>query len=400
MAVLTVRDLNVYIRDVFDNNLLLTNLWVKGEISNIKQSSAGHIYFTLKDQYSTIKTVMFRSKVKDLTFVPENGMSVRVRGYVSVYEKDGVYQLYAQELEPQGAGDLFMAFEQLKQKLKAEGLFAVDSKKRLPPYPKCIGIVTSPTGSVIRDMLHILGRRWPGLSIVLVPVAVQGYPAAAEIARGINMLNKLGGVDVIIVGRGGGSLEELWAFNTEVVARSIWLSEVPVISAVGHETDYTISDMVADLRAPTPSAAAEIVVPVKRDVKNAISYAESRMVAMLADRLKTLRAAVQQCSQRPAMKRAAEVLCGARQMYLDNLQQRLERGIALSLERQGNKFNIASRRLNDLSPLAALSRGYCICTGLSGGIVVDNREVNPGQGLKLKLARGSLLCRVEQPIED
>ncbi|MEW5899644.1 MAG: exodeoxyribonuclease VII large subunit, partial [Bacillota bacterium] len=238
----TVREITEHIKSLLDNDYLLTNVWVKGEISNLKQAVSGHLYFTLKDEFSSLKVVMFRSRVAELSFRLENGMAVIVRGYISVFEREGTYQLYAAEVEPEGLGALYVAFEHLKEKLRQEGLFDPEHKKRLPFLPRCIGIVTSPTGAVVRDMVGIIQRRWPGTEIVLFPAAVQGETAPQEIAAGIEWLNRFDRVEMIIVGRGGGSLEELWAFNTEKVARSLFNSRVPVISAVGHETDFTIAD--------------------------------------------------------------------------------------------------------------------------------------------------------------
>ncbi|RYD04417.1 hypothetical protein N752_13665 [Desulforamulus aquiferis] len=251
VPVLSVSDLTRYIKEMLESDHLLAGLWVKGEISNLKLHSSGHIYLTLKDKEACLKTVMFRSRGRRLMFRPENGMSVIVRGYISLYERDGTYQLYAEEMEPEGIGALYIAFEQMKQKLAAQGLFDQGRKRPLPPYPKVLGIVTSPTGAAVQDMLNIVRRRWPNLEIILAPVLVQGEAAPSDIARAIRQMNSLGRIDVLVVGRGGGSLEELWAFNTEEVALAIAESEIPVVSAVGHETDFTIADMVADLRAPT-----------------------------------------------------------------------------------------------------------------------------------------------------
>ena len=258
--ILTVSELNKYIKTLFSRDMVLSGLWVKGEVSNFKNHYSGHMYFTVKDENSLIKCVMFKANASGLKFMPEDGMKVIIRGYLSVFERDGQYQLYAEEMQPDGVGSLHIAFEQLKKKLEAEGLFAASAKKRLPYLPQSIGVITSSKGSVIRDIINILSRRFYNVAIKVYPVQVQGEQAAGQISAAVRRLNELELADVIIIARGGGSLEELWAFNEEIVARSIYESRIPVISAVGHETDFTISDFVADMRAPTPSAAAELVM--------------------------------------------------------------------------------------------------------------------------------------------
>jgi exodeoxyribonuclease VII large subunit len=260
---LTVSQLTKYIKQLFSYDNLLSNVCVTGEISNFKLHSSGHMYFTLKDEHSVIKCVMFKTYNRRLRFKPEDGLKVIIRGYVSIYEAGGSYQLYPEYMEPDGLGDLYLAFEQLKQKLEREGLFSAEYKKRIPFLPARIGVITSPTGAVIRDIMNVLFRRFPNVVLKIFPVMVQGEGAGKQISRALDMINKARAADVIILARGGGSLEELWPFNEEILARSIFKSEIPVISAVGHETDFSISDFVADLRAPTPSAAAELVVPEK-----------------------------------------------------------------------------------------------------------------------------------------
>ena len=401
MKLLSVRELTLYIKDILENDRLLTNLWVKGELSNFKRASSGHMYFTLKDGYSCIRSVMFSSRARTLVFKPEDGMSVRVRGYVSLYERDGNYQLYVQEMEPDGVGALYLAFEQLKEKLSREGIFDARHKQSLPLLPGCIGIVTSLTGAVIRDMVNIIGRRWPGVKIVLVPVAVQGNAAPGEVAEGLGKLNKLGGVDIIIAGRGGGSLEELWAFNTEIVARAIFASRIPVVSAVGHETDYTIADMVADLRAPTPSAAAEMVVPVKKETDRYISTQQDRLRRALDDYLTRCRVRLDRYCQSPVFRRPADRITGTRKMHLDFLNRRLEDIIKNNINRhKGNLATIAGR-LNALSPLSTLVRGYSICVSEETGEVLKNAsDARPGDGVKVRLHRGTLLCHIEKTLPE
>ncbi|MFZ5647805.1 MAG: exodeoxyribonuclease VII large subunit [Bacillota bacterium] len=401
MKTLTVLELTRRIKYLLENDHLLANLWVKGEISNCRPAVSGHIYFTLKDSVSCIRTVMFRSRAARLKFVPENGMAVSIRGYVTVYDRDGTYQLYAEEMEPDGVGALYVAFEQMKEKLRREGLFDTSRKRRIPVLPGCIGIVTSPTGAVIRDMTEIIGRRWPGARIVLAPVTVQGETAPGEVSRGIRMLNALGGVDVIIVGRGGGSLEELWAFNTEEVARSIYSSAIPVISAVGHETDYTIADMVADLRAPTPSAAAELVVPVKSEVSHTIEILRLRMNRALGNRLGDARRRLDNCLQSPVFRRPVDSICSPRSMLLDMMARGLHGSMQKIVAGQRGNFSTLAGRLNALSPLSTLSRGYSVCIHeKTGKILRDALDVDPCDMLSVQLHRGSILCEAKEILKE
>lgn len=400
MRLITVGELTSYIKGLFEKDSLLVNLWVKGEISNCRHAGSGHIYFTLKDRSGCVRVVMFRSRAARLRFRPEDGLAVRIRGFVSVYEKDGNYQLYAEEMEPDGVGALYVAFEQLKERLQGEGLFDRSRKRPIPWLPKCIGIVTSPTGAVIRDMVEIIGRRWPGSGIILAPVAVQGESAPGDVSRGIRMLNALGGVDVIIVGRGGGSLEELWAFNTEAVARSISSSSAPVISAVGHETDFTIADMAADLRAPTPSAAAELVVPVKAEVVRHLKTLKMRMNRALGERVGQCRRRMDLCLNSPYFRRPVEKICGPGSLAADTLSRGLSRSVreVMSLER-GRLAGLAGR-LNALSPLATMSRGYAVCISEKTGDVVREASVlGPGQRVRVELHRGSIRCSVDEILD-
>lgn len=396
MRVLTVRELTRHIKNLIEKDYLLANIWVKGEISNFKAASSGHIYFTLKDDSSCLKVVMFRSRSCKVPFRPDNGMAVTVRGYVSVYERDGGYQLYAEELEPDGTGALYLAFEQLKARLEKEGLFESKHKKTLPLLPRRIGIVTSPTGAAIRDILEIIRRRWAGREIILVPVHVQGEGAPQAVARGVQLLNRLGGVDLIIVGRGGGSLEELWAFNTEEVARSIFNSTVPVISAVGHETDVTISDFVADARAATPSAAAEMAVPDRRETERYIKNLESRLARAMRKKLDDGSRRLSACLSSRVMSRPVETLCGSGLQMLDFMGRRLNKGIRGVLEREEGRLGALAGRLHSLSPLSTMARGYSICTGEDGKLIDDENRVKVGDSLYVRLHRGLLKCIVEQ----
>lgn len=396
MRVLTVSELTRHIKELIDKDYLLANVWVKGEISNFKAASSGHFYFTLKDDRSCLKVVMFRSKSRQVPFRPENGMAVTVRGYVSVFERDGVYQLYAAEIEPEGTGALFLAFEQLKEKLKKEGLFDQKYKKALPLLPRRIGIVTSPTGAAVRDMIEIIKRRWPGREIILVPVLVQGEGAPSAVARGIQLLNRLEDVDLIIVGRGGGSLEELWAFNTEIVARSIFDSKIPVISAVGHETDFTISDFVADARAATPSAAAEMAVPDRKEMFRYVQALKDRLFHSLIKKVEEGKQRLSSCLACRVFERPVDFICGERQQSLDMLNRLLAQGINSAIEREKNRLAVLAGRLQALSPLSTLARGYSICTTADGGRVVSDAEsVELGEKLNVRLYKGMLQCIIE-----
>jgi exodeoxyribonuclease VII large subunit len=396
LRILTVGELTRHIKNMIEQDYLLANIWVKGEISNFKAATSGHFYFTLKDDCSILKVVMFRSKSRSLVFRPANGMAVVARGYVSVYERDGTYQFYAEEIEPDGTGALHLAFEQLKERLQSEGLFDPKHKKALPLLPRRIGIVTSPTGAAVRDMVEIIRRRWTGLKIILVPVLVQGEGAPTDVARGIQLLNERGDPDLIIVGRGGGSLEELWAFNTEVVARSIYNSKVPVIAAVGHETDFTIADFVADARAATPSAAAEMAVPDKREMDRYIQTLNSRLYSALNEKAAGYRQRLKACLTGRVFTRPVDVICGTRQQSLDFLSHRLNQGMA-SLTGKGEKrLAVLAGQLQTLSPLATLARGYSICTTPDGKHVINEAgSVEIGEKLTVRLHQGILDCIAE-----
>ncbi len=363
-------------------------LWVEGEISNFKPAGSGHYYFSLKDENAQIKAVMFRGANRLLRFQIENGLRVLGHGRVSVYEPRGEYQIILEFLEPKGVGDLQLAFEQLKKKLEAEGLFEASRKKPLPLYPRRIAIVTSPTGAVIRDMIHVLTRRFPCAEIVLFPVAVQGAGAAADIANAIAEMNRREGLDILIVGRGGGSIEDLWAFNEEVVARAIAASKIPVISAVGHETDFTIADFVADVRAPTPSAAAEIAVPVLEDLRESLHQSRRRLWQGLEQRIETAALKLKNWKSyfRNPERRVTEAM-----MTLDHLREKMTSSLEHRLEIQMAAASSLSKRLASVSPLAILDRGYAIVSKSGATAPLKNpAEVSPGEILEIRLARGKL----------
>lgn len=394
MKVLEVSQVNRYIKDVLSRDYLLNNIWIKGEVSNFKHHSSGHMYFTLKDECSTLRSVMFRASCISLRFLPANGMKVVTRGSISVFERDGQYQLYCEEMHPDGLGALYLAFEQLKTKLEKQGLFSPALKKKLPFFPTKIGVVTSQTGAVIRDIINVATRRFPNIKIVIFPVSVQGSSAAGEICHAIKILNQINQVDVIMVARGGGSLEELWAFNEEIVAMAIHQSTIPVVSAVGHETDYTIADMVADLRAPTPSAAAELVVPDIREFKWKVESFGKRLGAAIRSRISIARRRCERVSQSLPFRQPMDRIYQLR-MMLDLNHRYISKNMKLRIKEQRDKLSSMTARLNTLSPLSVLSRGYCIASLQDTDKVVRTVEqVNSGQQIDLKLIDGNIKCKV------
>ncbi|MCS7461634.1 exodeoxyribonuclease VII large subunit [Paenibacillus doosanensis] len=316
--IFSIKDLNRYIKMKLESDHVLQDVWVRGEISNFTHHSSGHMYFTLKDKDSRLKSIMFASNNQRLAFIPREGTKVLACGNVSVYERDGLYQFYVSQMQPDGIGSLYLAFEQLKKKLESEGLFAVSRKKPIPRFPKAIGVITSPTGAAVRDIMITLQRRHPNMPVLLYPVLVQGKQAAPSIVKAIETMNALNEVDVLIVGRGGGSLEELWAFNEESVARAIFASGIPVISAVGHETDFTISDFVADLRAATPTAAAELAVPHHMELKQQLGFLNQQLYGALSSRLK-------QGRERLTRAQKSQVLVNPRRQLLVQPMERLDR---------------------------------------------------------------------------
>lgn len=392
--VYTVSDINRYLRNIISRDILLSGLMVRGEISNYKNHYSGHMYFTLKDESSLIKCVMFRTHNCQLKFMPENGMRVIVGGYISVFERDGQYQLYAESMQPDGVGALHMAFEQLKQKLEKEGLFDRRLKKTLPRLPRYVGVVTSSTGSVIKDIINVMGRRYPNINIKVYPVAVQGEGAAKQISKAIDRFNELKCVDVIILARGGGSLEELWAFNEEVVARSIFKSHIPVVSAVGHETDYTIADFVADERAPTPSAAAEIVAPDKKSLKNELNNLVYRLAKSLNHNLIIQRNRLSRVTESTAFKQPYDRVYQER-MRIDIYQKNLIRALQVNFSSYKSRFEVLAGKLDALSPLKIMSRGYSVVKNKENGKIVKSiNDVYKGADLEINLMDGTVDCSV------
>ena len=369
-------------------------IWVEGEISNLATPRSGHVYFTLKDEAAQLRAVIFKSAARLVRFELENGMQVLLRGSLSVYEARGEYQLIVSRAEPRGAGALQAAFEQLKRRLEAEGLFDPAHKRPIPLLPKKIGVVTSPTGAAIRDILNIVSRRFANVHVLIAPARVQGAEAPAEIVRAIEMLNRLPDVDALIVGRGGGSLEDLWAFNEESVARAIFASRIPVISAVGHEIDFTIADFVADLRAPTPSAAAELVVRNKADLAQTLAAQHARLKQAMRHLLDRSRAAAAHAARRVSdpRRRVNEL-----QQRVDDLSQRLARTMRHVLERKQAQRDTQIAKLDALSPLAVLAKGYAICRNAATLRPVKRAaDANVGDALLVRLLDGELQCEVRE----
>lgn len=395
--VLTVSQLNAYVKEVLWRDELLRQVAVMGELANVR-IYGGHMYFTLKDEKASIRAVMWRNDVARLSFIAEEGMSVIAMGYVSVFERDGVYQLYVSYMEPSGLGALYVALEQLKKKLEAEGLFSRERKRPLPLLPRKVGIVTSIRGAAIRDIVTVGRRRFPGIRFVVADSRVQGDGAAEEIARGIGLLNDVPGVDVIIVGRGGGAQEDLWCFNSEIVARAIFRSSVPVVSAVGHERDVTIADLVADVRAATPSNAAELAVPDVREVRRLLQGTLARARSLLTTRVASYRKILDALSSRPCLTRPDWSLVENREKLI-SLNTRLEEAIEQVLNTNRACFRELVLKMDALSPLKVLARGWSLVRVLPDKTVLkDSSQVRPGSRIEITLRRGLVECTVDRTI--
>lgn len=397
----TVSQMNTYIKSILDSVPILKNIWIRGEISNFKKHFSGHMYLTLKDDGGVLRACMFKNANLSLTFVPENGMKVLARGRIGVYERDGQYQLYIEEMEQDGIGDLHIAFEKLKQKLAEEGLFDAQYKKPIPKYPRAVGVITSDTGAAVRDIINILTRRYPCADIILYPAKVQGDGAAEQVAEGIAYFNharKTGEgpqTDVLIVGRGGGSIEDLWAFNEEVCARAVFASEIPVISAVGHETDFTICDFVADLRAPTPSAAAELAVPSADEVRLQLAGMEKRLCSLLEGLVALKKERLKRLAESTAFTRFSGRLEAAGQA-VDVAFEGLVKAYRLRLGEKREQTVAAAAALNAMSPLAVLARGYSVATDASGRILATTEDFSPGARFLLRVSDGQVACEVTE----
>jgi exodeoxyribonuclease VII large subunit len=393
--IFTVGQINRYIRNLLENDFILSSLLVKGEISNFKAHSSGHLYFTLKDASGALSCVMFRQDAAGLPFEPENGMQVVVYGHVSLYEKTGQYQLYAEFLEPLGIGALQVAFEQLKEKLAAEGLFDGDFKREIPKNPSCIAVITSPTGAAVRDILQIVKRRDPNVKVAIFPTLVQGEQAAADIVRSLKLVNEWGKADVIILGRGGGSMEDLWCFNDENVARAVFASEIPVISAVGHETDFTITDFVADMRAPTPSAAAELATTPLTERREAFHRLELRLERDVSALLTSCRRRLDLLKSRPVMERPLERIYRT-MMDVEETQQRLDKEMTNRLMQRAERWQYLTNRLEAVSPLAVMSRGYVMAVASSGKLLTSVKQAEVGDRVTLHLQDGKMETNIQE----
>ena len=387
--VLSISQVNEYIRRLMDSDALLTGVAVKGEVSNYKVYPSGHHYFTLKDEGASLKCVMFRSSALRLRFKMENGMKIIAVGKISVYPRDGAYQLYCNAISLDGVGDLHAAFEQLKKKLATQGLFDPAHKKPIPPFPKTVGIVTSSAGAAVHDILRILNKRYPLVKVRLFPVRVQGEEAPAEIVSAIRYANYHDLADVLIVGRGGGSIEDLWAFNDERVAYAIYESRIPVISAVGHEPDVTISDYVADLRAATPSNAAELVVPDRDAILQQIDAYSASMVTALLQKLKAARRHLDVLSASATLQ-SADMYVKHRRTALEQLEKRLVNAEQLSINRCKQRYLTNTAKLDSMSPLKVLTRGYALVEDESNRIIRSVQQVRPNDKLNITLSDGSL----------
>lgn len=436
---LTIHALTKYIKRKFDADPHMQNIYVKGEISNFKEHTSGHMYFTLKDETARILAVMFSRANRNLKFTPENGMKVLIRGHITVYETSGQYQIYVNDMQPDGIGDLFLAYEQLKEKLEKEGLFLAEHKKSLPKYPHKIGVITSPTGAAIRDVISTIQRRYPLGNIIIFPALVQGEQAAPSIVRAIEAAHSSKSkVDVLIVGRGGGSIEELWAFNEEIVARAIYGAKIPIISAVGHETDFTIADFVADLRAPTPTAAAELAVPHTEELLEKVHMNKGRLIRAMNERLTTQRERLTRIEKSYAFRypqklyeqkleqldklteqllRSTRRIYGDRKEKLEQMNRRLKRNhldqlmntsneelerASLSLNKAMNDifihkqkdFNLLVSTLEALNPLKIMDRGYSVVYSHEGKLVKSVKEIEQTEQVDIHLSDGRLYCEV------
>jgi len=392
--VFTITELNNYIKRLLDSDYELARVYVKGELSNYKVYPSGHHYFTMKDAEGTLKCVMFKGSSSKLRYKPENGMSVVAFGRVAVYPRDGLYQLYVNEMTPDGVGDLYVAFEQLKEKLLQEGLFDERHKKPLPRYPKTIAVITSSAGAAVQDIIRVLGSRWPMTKVAVLPVRVQGVEAPPEIVEAIKYVNVNKIADLIITGRGGGSIEDLWAFNDERVARAIFASEIPVISAVGHEPDVTIADFVADVRAATPSNAAEIAVPDKLEVFSQIKAADVRMQQAINRDIKARRQRLANISDKRVLQ-SPKYYIDDRRVQVDRSSERMLSAMKEQIYRKRERYARLAASLDAMSPLKVLGRGYAIAKRTDGTVIKNAGDVKTGDRLIVRLKKDEITCVAE-----
>ncbi len=388
-----VHEITQILQGILQSEPILQDLWLEGEISNLGRPSSGHVYFTLKDNNSQIQCAIFRPAASRLRFPLQNGDAVLVNGRLTIYDARSQYQIIGERVVPAGVGELQLAFERLKEQLAEEGLFDPIHKKPLPKFPQKIGLITSATGAAIRDILRMLQERYPVVEVLLFPTLVQGEDAALEIAHAIACMNRLSGIDLLIVGRGGGSIEDLWAFNEEVVARALFKSHIPTVSAVGHETDITIADLVADHRAPTPSAAVENIVPDQEELRQQLASIRYNLVRTIAGQIGVLRTKLENMQSRIPATHQIDAINRLRQT-VDQLDSRGQRGVVQQLNGKRRAWQIAAAQLDTLSPLATLARGYSICKDSSGKTVTDAAQVHVGEEVHLRLSRGQLACHV------
>ncbi len=393
LPVLTVSQLNEYIKSLLDDDRVLGGLYIKGEISNFTAHKTGHLYFSIKDEGALLKAVMFRSAASKLKFAPENGLKIIAKGRISAFVRDGTYQLYVDSIQPDGVGALTVAYEQLKRKLAAEGLFDESRKKPLPKIPTRIGVITSPTGAAVRDIINILTRRFPYAKMILYPALVQGEGAAEQLIAGVEYFNRTASADVLIIGRGGGSMEDLWAFNDERLARTVAASRIPIISAVGHEIDFTICDFVADRRAPTPSAAAELAVPETGELMRKVSNIVGRMEVLLDKGIKLRRQSLSHLAESRVFRNPA-CLLDERRMLLLSDSERLQHAIRLTAQRKENQFASLASKLDALNPMSVLLRGYSAVFGEGQKLVKSVTDTEIGDRLTLRTADGAVYTKV------
>ena len=390
----TVSEINKYIKMIFDKDVYLNNITIQGEITNFKAHYTGHLYFTLKDDTSTIKCIMFKSFASLIKFKPSDGMKVVITGQVSVFERDGAYQIYCRTMTPEGLGELYLAYEQLKEKLNKEGLFDSAHKKKLPYLPNRVGVITSRTGAVVRDIINVTTRRYPNVNLLIYPAAVQGVNVAQTVIEGLDTFNNLNNVDVIIIARGGGSFEDLFGFNDENLARKIFESKIPVVSAVGHETDFTICDFVSDLRAPTPSAAAELVYPQYSDIVQKISTDRNRIIIGIQNYIIRKREYVKRIKAAKLEKVPLDIINRYR-MIIDSTIRKSENNIRLRIERYKSKCMQTISKLDALSPLKTLTRGYSVVENKERKVIKSVKDVKKDDKLNLTLVDGKINVIVE-----
>lgn len=399
-STVTVRQLNFYIKSLLEGDSRLAFVRVCGELSNFKEHfSSGHLYFTLKDDKAAIKCVMFSTNARRLKFIPKDGMKVIVSGRISVFERDGAYQLYAEDILPDGEGDLLLAFEELKEKLKSEGLFSDERKKPIPNFPSKIAVITSETGAAVKDIFNVLTRRYPIVKIELIPAFVQGVDAPSSLCAALDKAYKDKENDIIIIGRGGGSAEDLWCFNDETLARKIAESKVPIISAVGHDTDFTICDFVADLRAPTPSAAAELAVPDMDELSANVKYYSDIILSKTKNLIDKYGLILEKILSKPSFSRPADTLIEKRAMETDRLTDLLFTNMLSIIDKKEKSFVRLAARIDTASPLKTLARGYA-ATSLNGKPIIDVDNLNVGDNINLRFLSGSADCTVDKIFKE